>query len=456
MENRTKTQKAISFSLLLFAGLFLFTPIFAMLDPLPDAIGLLLFVIALSGLCDLSDEISNARKLFLYLFLLSLLREALTLILYTVGKAENAFEVPTLFLLESFVWAILQGVLLIPAFRRLFRGLSDLAERYGGEALWKVKRGKTLCERASGKTTVLILLHSLFITLPEFSALGLRQGESVDGGLYGYINLYRVFAVFVLIILWILWMILWIRFCRVLNREKEFSDRLSKARIQDEIDHPGRAERRFVYGGLLFCALFALVFLPMRVGDYSIFPGALCGIFAWIGFARLRRPKCWPLCLSLILVSLGRMVLHFLYLIDHLPKDALYETQAYYFYLAVRMTQIVELLLAILVLIFLYRTIVSLVKNRVLIRYEKGEDAEEASQHATKKLQKSLLAKIRTGWIVFLVAALLSIADILLRPGFAYLWIPAAFLAAAGLFVFWIPAFKEATDDFVTLKDESV
>ena len=67
MKSRLKKQ-AISVRALLFAGLFLLTPIFAMIDCLPDAFGFLLFAIALSGLRDLSDEILASRKLFLNLF----------------------------------------------------------------------------------------------------------------------------------------------------------------------------------------------------------------------------------------------------------------------------------------------------------------------------------------------------------------------------------------------------
>ena len=46
----------------------------------------------------------------------------------------------------------------------------------------------------------------------------------------------------------------------------------------------------------------------------------------------------------------------------------------------------------------------------------------------------------------------LETADLILRPGFAFLWIPASLFGALGLFVFWLPAFRDATDDFVTLK----
>lgn len=453
MKSRLKKQ-AISVRALLFAGLFLLTPIFAMIDCLPDAFGFLLFAIALSGLRDLSDEILASRKLFLNLFVLSVLREILTLLIHTAGKTENAFEVPTLLLLLSFVCALLQVLFLIPAFRHLFRGLSDLGERYGGDALWQVKRGRTLTERASRQTTILVLFHSVFTTLPEFGALGLRAGEGVGEGIYGFINVYRAFSGVFLVIVWILWLLLWIRFCNAAKREKAFADALCDARIRDELEHPGRAERRALYRTLLFCGFSALVFLPIRLGDLSLFPGVLCAIFAWIAFERLGAKNRWPLCLSLIFVSLARIVLHFVYLVDHIPKDAIYEPKAYAFYFAVRMTHIAEFLLAILLVTLLYGRIVSLVKQRVSILYEKGEDAEDASRHATDKLQKALLAKLRAGWILFLVASAFCVADLLLRPGFAYLWILAATLGAVGLLVFWIPSFKEATDDFVTLQTE--
>ena len=308
MEKRK--NKIPSFRLLLFAGLFLLTPIFALLDVLPDAIGFLLIYLFLAKLSDLNDEISAAKRLFFDLFILGLLREILNLIVRSAGEWENAFEAPTLLLLLSFAWGLLQATFLIPAFRHLYRGFSTLAEICGAEALWATKRNLTLCERAEKKTTVLVLLHSIFVVLPEFGALGLRQGQATDEGLYGFINIYRLLSGILLVIVMILWWVLWIGFCRTLLRENDFALRLNELRSRDIEGHPGRAERRSLYRNLCLLGLSALVFLPIRTSDYSIFPGALCGLFALIGFLRLRIPKKWVASLPLIAIGLVRIALH--------------------------------------------------------------------------------------------------------------------------------------------------
>ena len=442
-----------SFRLLLFAGLFLMTPIFALVDVLPDAIGFLLFVFFLSRLSDLNDEIAASRRLFLDLFVLGLLREGLNLLVRSASKWENAFEVPTLLLLLSFVWGLLQAILLIPAFKHLYRGVSALAETCGADALWATRRNLTVCERAERKTTVLVLLHSVFMVLPEFGALGLKQGQTTSEGLYAYVNTYRVLAGIVLLILLILWWILWIGFCRILLREKDFAARLKSARAEDISGHPGRAERRSLYLGLCLAGFSMLVFLPIRIADYSIFPGVLCGFLALIGFMRLRIPKKWVATLPLIAVGSARIVLHFLYLAEHLPKDALYETDAYYAYLVLRILHGAEFIAAALLLLVLYRSLCCLFEKRLSICYEPGEYSEEASLHATEKLKKSLFSKLRLGLCCFSASGLLSLVDLALRPGFAYFWIPACLCGAAGLFVFWLPTFRDATDDFVTIEE---
>ncbi len=451
MENRR--TKTISFRLLLFSGLFLLSPIFALVDILPDAIGFLLFVLFLAKLSDLNDELADARRLFSGLFVLSVLRELFSLIVHTAGKWENAFEAPTLLLVLSFLCGLLQALFLIPAFGHLYRGFSALSESCGIDALWATKRNLTLCERAERRTTVLVLLHSLFIVLPELGALGLRQGQTTDEGLYAFINTYRILAGIGFLILMILWWILWIGFCKVLLREKSFSERLELARDADIAAHPGRAERRSFYLSLCLLGLSMLVFLPVRTADCSIFPGTICGLLGLFGFLRLRIPKRWIAALPLILIGLVRILLHLLYLGDHLPKDALYETEAYDFYFAVRVLHGLEFLSAALLLCVLYLTLRRLFTERLSVSFETGEYAEEASRRATEKLQKSLQKKLRFGMICFSVSALFSIADLVLRPGFAYLWIPATAFGTAGLFAFWLPAFREAADDFVTLKD---
>ena len=450
MENR----KTVSFRPMLFAGLFLLSPIFALVDVLPDAIGFLLFVLFLAKLTDLSDEIAAARRLFWGLFILSLLRELTTLIVRTAGKWENAFEAPTLLLTLSFVWGLLQALFLIPAFRHLYRGFFALSETCGIDALWATKRNLTLCERAERKTTVLVLLHSIFVVLPEFGALGLKQGQTTSEGFYAYINTYRVLAGIGLLILMILWWILWIGFSKTLLRENAFAERLDKARAEDLAAHPGRAERRSLYLTLCLLGLSMLVFLSIRTADYSIFPGAVCGVLALIGLVRLHIPKKWIAALPLIALGSARIVLHFLYLIEHLPKDALYETEAYYAYLAVQIAHLCEFSAAAVLLFVLYALLRKLFQERLSVCYETGEYREEASLHATEKLQKSLLQKLRFGAICFVISFLFNTVDLFLRPGFAYLWIPASLLCGVGLFVFWLPAFRDATDDFVTLKEK--
>lgn len=448
-----KKKSVFSFRFLLFGGLFFLTPIFALIDVLPDAIGYFLFVLFLSRLSDLNDEIAASRRLFFDLLLVSLLREALTVLVHSAGKWENAFEIPTLLLLLSFVFGLLQALFLIPAFRHFYRGFSALGESCGADSLWATKRNLTLCERAERRTTCLVVIHSILVVLPEFGALGLQEGQTTSDGLYAYINTYRVLAGVLLLVLMILWWILWIGFCKALLREKSFSERLNLARDADIAAHPGRATHRAFYLSLCLAGLSMLVFLPVRVSDVSIFPGTLCGLVGLFGLVRLRMPKRWIAALPLILIGHLRILLHLLYLGDHLPKDALYETEAYDFYFAVRILHGLEFLAAALLLCVLYLTLCRLFTERLSVSFETGEYAEEASRRATEKLHRSLLKKLRRGMICFSISGVVSIVDLALRPGFAYLWIPATLLGAVGLFAFWLPAFRDASDDFVALKE---
>ena len=132
----------------------------------------------------------------------------------------------------------------------------------------------------------------------------------------------------------------------------------------------------------------------------------------------------------------------------------MYFQKAYQEYLTVRLFGGFEMLLSLASMLAIFLALSLLIKRRVSVAYSCGEDAESASMHGTEKLQKSILLKLSIGAGFFGVSGILGIIDFVLRPRFAFLWIPASILGAVGLLVFWLPAFREATDDSVTFRNE--
>ncbi len=102
--------------------IFLFNPFINIIDILPDFIGYLFIMRALSELSDLERNIRNARAKFKSAMWVSLVKFALVF-------ASMIFD-STWYLILTFTFGILECMYLIPAFIDLFYGISYLEGRY--------------------------------------------------------------------------------------------------------------------------------------------------------------------------------------------------------------------------------------------------------------------------------------------------------------------------------------
>ena len=102
--------------------IFLFNPFINIIDILPDFIGYLFIMRAISELSDLERNIRNARVRFKAAMWVSLVKCALVF-------ASMIFD-STWYLILTFSFGVLESMYLIPAFIDLFYGISYLEERY--------------------------------------------------------------------------------------------------------------------------------------------------------------------------------------------------------------------------------------------------------------------------------------------------------------------------------------
>lgn len=102
--------------------IFLFNPFINIIDILPDFIGYLFILRALSEISDLERNIRNARARFKAAMWVSVVKCALVF-------ASMIFD-STWYLILTFSFGILESMYLIPAFIDLFYGISYLEERY--------------------------------------------------------------------------------------------------------------------------------------------------------------------------------------------------------------------------------------------------------------------------------------------------------------------------------------
>ena len=115
-------NKMIRFGLLICGLIFFCNPNLNIVDILPDCIGCLLIVIALTKLGDLCADIGEAKHAFTTLFWITLSKlPAMILLMWITGK--NASE-ETLWLVFTFCYAVAETVFAMRAFSLLFDGLT--------------------------------------------------------------------------------------------------------------------------------------------------------------------------------------------------------------------------------------------------------------------------------------------------------------------------------------------
>ena len=112
------------------SAIFLFNPTVHIVDPLPDFIGYFLIVLGLTAVSYMSEPLFEARKSFIYLSLLSLVKTGVAL---TFPDSRTTFTV-----LMAFVFAVGEAVLFIPAVSNLFDGLTTLGMRHASDSVFYV------------------------------------------------------------------------------------------------------------------------------------------------------------------------------------------------------------------------------------------------------------------------------------------------------------------------------
>ncbi len=103
--------------------LFLVSPDISLFDILPDFIGYLIIISALSKLADIDERAEDARNLAKRLFVLSIIKFVCSLYLAKIQKTN--------LLLVTFSFAVLDLILVIPFARQLFYSIDYTAARQG-------------------------------------------------------------------------------------------------------------------------------------------------------------------------------------------------------------------------------------------------------------------------------------------------------------------------------------
>ena len=169
--------------------LFFLNPMRGVIDVLPDFIGCLLILAGLHQPSALVEKLDEARKSFLRLTLVTLLRTAAFFLTLSVSDASRLMLVT--------VFSILELIFLIPALTQLIDGFVYASMRYGGDAALALKRKKgksapvETVDSFKRFSVIFVSIRALCNILPELVAL--QDNDEIDMEALPLENFYELF-----------------------------------------------------------------------------------------------------------------------------------------------------------------------------------------------------------------------------------------------------------------------
>ena len=421
-------------------------PVVAFYDILPDSIGYLLICVALFRLADLNSSIADALKRFRTLIWINIGTVLMQYYIYNVlAKQPNLKpqEVPTMVLLCAFVIAVTHLYFALPAWRDLFRGFWELAERHDGQAVFHYgKRNNNLCERMCRASSVFVILSTVFSVLPEMSVLTTfeYEYEKLPFDWYQFVWLFRVSAAMVLTVLFVVWIVRFIRFILLFVKDAAMMDSIEARYARDILPQGDMLSMRRFRFGIVFLTIGAALMVNVCIEEQILVPTILCAVFTCVGV--LIFGEDLKGCKSFFLSSgvLGALSIGELLLNAHYTKYYSYELsgwdpEAYSLFLGLRALQVAQAFLAAVMFWILLNLFAKFVEERIFERFE-GSNAEELSARATARLHKALGRRILVCKILFFASATTLALESIFQLDYPWIWWISVPMVAASTIAF--------------------
>ena len=305
-----KEKRLLSSTLMILGCVFLADPTVNILGLLPDSLGYLFLLVALSPLAETVPHFDEAREGFRKLLYVSLLK--IPVGLYTLSLLASSPRDLPVFAVLALGFGILEFLFLFPALRNLFDGFFALAARFDVTEADELPRG-TL----GGLRILTVLFFGVRIlagALPSFTLLG---SDDSMGGLVidtrRFVPL-TFLAFLITLVFAVLWLSRMIPYLRCICPLCDASEKIQKRQVELIPTMEALEKRRRVHTLTLLLTLGAFSSIDLWFDDYNFLPDFLSGVFFFLlalfairyGFASRRRAlPCMTLSALYALCSLG-------------------------------------------------------------------------------------------------------------------------------------------------------
>lgn len=271
------------------ALIFFCNPNLHLLDFLPDFIGYIFLCKAFSKLAQLNEGIEEALGLFRKMIWTDLGK---WLVLFFTFSMSSSGEQESSLLLWTFVASVVELIVLIPAYTKLFYGITKLGYFYPNTAiLGKVKKRKSATDRAKKQTLSFVVCKAIFTVLPEFVVLSKDVYNENSGivDLYRYVGLLRGFFFITTLVLGIVWIVRIQRYFAMLRKDRDLISALSETyqkTVTPKIGLFVQKQFTIAYVFLIFALIFSIDF---RIDNVLFFPDFLVAIALAVVFLFLSK-----------------------------------------------------------------------------------------------------------------------------------------------------------------------
>ena len=384
MIDNEKGKSIISFPLMVIAALFLFNPNVAIVDPLPDFIGYILLCFALSRIANIHETLEGAFSAFKKMIFIDCGKFFVMLWVFgmTVPSERNSS-----ILLWSFAFAVLDCIFLIPAYRKLFDGITQLGYLYENSSVFGKNRRISYTGAARVVTYVFVSVKAVFSFLPELADLtNTSYDETVSGtlNLYRYIGLMRGMAVIPMLTVGLVWLGLIIAYFHRICKDGDLQNALYEKYEKDVRPLVGLFIRRGFSTATLM-AIIALCFtVDLRLEDVNVLPDFVVAIFFALAFIYIGRhngqtKKSWiPSTVVYFITALSASVCEYIFFKKYYYGAIIKSDEARAFYVVFVILDVLKSSAFVWVLLQLYRELSKMIflhTGFVLGRTQEG-DAE--------------------------------------------------------------------------------
>jgi hypothetical protein len=220
-------------------------------------------------------------------------------------------------LLWSFVFAALELLFALPAYLKLYEGMTALGYFYPNSSLLASGEGrKNRTDRMKRLTVVFLFAKSILSVLPEFADLGNASYDETSGlvNLYRYIGVMRFLAFLPALAIGLVWLFRALSYWKMIRKDETLCEGLLRDYREKILPRQGMFIRREMWSSFVFLLLALAATADARMDGWNLLPDTLGAILFAFAFAFLNRrnetPKrawmpAWGMYTAMTVAELG-------------------------------------------------------------------------------------------------------------------------------------------------------